>query len=424
MLQDGPSLGRNFIWTLGGNLIYAGCQWGMLVSLAKLGTPQMVGQFALALAITAPVFQLASLQLRTLQATDARQEYRFSEYLSLRLASTAAALAVMIAVPFVAGYRGMVMAVIFAVALVKAIESFSDLVYGLLQQHERMQQIARSMILKGSFSLAALSAAVYLTKNVAVSALCVAGAWLLVLFGYDFRCGVRLVARKQFRPAWNRGRLGKLFWVSLPMGLVLMLLSLNVNIPRYFIERLLGDRQLGIFAAMAYLIQAGGMLMNALGSILSPRLARYYAEGQSGAFRALLLKLLGFGAAAGIASILTAHYFGRLLLTLFYRAEYAQYASVLTLLMVAGAVSYMSGALGVAVSSLRCFAGQFPVNLFSSLAGLLCSYLAISRHGLYGAALAVLAIALASLAGNGLLLITRLWPPVKLATVAQQPSAG
>jgi O-antigen/teichoic acid export membrane protein len=424
MLEDGPSLGRNFIWTLSGNLIYAGCQWGMLVTLAKLGTPLMLGQFALALAITAPVFQLASLQLRTLQATDARHEYPFSEYLSLRLASTGAALVVMIAIPFVAGYRGMVMAVILIIGSAKAIESLSDLVYGLLQQHERMQQIARSMILKGTFSLAVLSGAVYLTKNLAVGALCLAAAWLLVWFCYDLRCGLRLVARTQFRPAWNRSRLGKLLWLSLPMGLVLMLLSLNVNIPRYFIERLLGDRQLGIFAAMAYFIQAGGMLMNALGSILSPRLARYYAEGRSSAFRALFLKLLGVGAAAGIASILTAHYFGGFLLTLFYRAEYAQYAGVLTLLMVAGTVSYVSGALGVAVSSLRCFAGQLPVNLFSSLVGLVCSYFAIARYGLYGAALTVLAIAVASMAGNGLLLITRLWPPVKLPAVAEQPSAG
>ena len=45
----------NFLWTLSGNVVYAACQWGMLVVLAKLGTHQMVGEFALALAITAPI---------------------------------------------------------------------------------------------------------------------------------------------------------------------------------------------------------------------------------------------------------------------------------------------------------------------------------------------------------------------------------
>jgi O-antigen/teichoic acid export membrane protein len=423
MAPDGPSLQRNFIWTLGGNLVYTGCQGGMLIALAKLGNPLMVGQFALALALTAPVYQFTSLQLRTLQATDARFEYRFSEYLAVRLAGTLVALAVMAAI-LLAGYRGVAAAVIAALALAKAIESVSDVLYGLLQQHERMAQIARSMILKGCLSLAALSAAIALTHNVVIGSVCLALAWLVVLLVYDIPRGLQLVDRAEFRPSWNRGRMAKLIWLSLPMGLVLMLLSLNVNIPRYFIANTLGQRQLGIFAAMAYFVQAAGMIMNALGNILSPRLAKYHAEGRADAFRAMVAKLLGFAALSGAACVLVAHYFGSPLLTLVYRPEYAQYAGVLTILMVAAAVSYISGALGVAVSSVRCFAGQFPVNLFSSLVGVVCSVLAIPRYGLYGAALAVLAIALVSAIGNGCLLLLRFSTPLKMPAVAGQASAG
>ena len=76
----GLSLRKNFTWTLAGNVVYAGCQWGMLVVLAKLGTPEMLGQFALALAITAPVMMFAYLGLRNVLATDARSEYLFGHY--------------------------------------------------------------------------------------------------------------------------------------------------------------------------------------------------------------------------------------------------------------------------------------------------------------------------------------------------------
>jgi hypothetical protein len=78
----------NFVWTLTGNVFYAACQWGILVVLAKLGTSQMVGEFALALAITAPVVIGAGLSLRGIQATDARSQYRFGDYLLLRLLTT------------------------------------------------------------------------------------------------------------------------------------------------------------------------------------------------------------------------------------------------------------------------------------------------------------------------------------------------
>ena len=85
------SLRANFSWAFVGNIVYAACQWGMLIVLAKLGSPGQVGQFALGLAVTAPVMMFASLDLRLLQATDALEQYRFGHYLALRIATTALA---------------------------------------------------------------------------------------------------------------------------------------------------------------------------------------------------------------------------------------------------------------------------------------------------------------------------------------------
>src|SRR5690606_40180926 len=65
------SLRVNFSWTLAGNIVYAGCQWAMLVVLARLGRAEMVGQFALGLAITGPVLMCTNLNLRSVPATDA-----------------------------------------------------------------------------------------------------------------------------------------------------------------------------------------------------------------------------------------------------------------------------------------------------------------------------------------------------------------
>jgi hypothetical protein len=64
----------------------------MIVLLTKLGSPEMVGQFALGLAVTAPIILFANLQLRSVQATDARQEFQFGHYFGLRLVTTGLAL--------------------------------------------------------------------------------------------------------------------------------------------------------------------------------------------------------------------------------------------------------------------------------------------------------------------------------------------
>ncbi len=55
----GLSLRRNFMWMLGGNIFYALCQWAIIIVLAKLTNPLIVGQFSLGLAISTPVIMLA-----------------------------------------------------------------------------------------------------------------------------------------------------------------------------------------------------------------------------------------------------------------------------------------------------------------------------------------------------------------------------
>jgi hypothetical protein len=92
-VMPGLSLRSNFAWVLAGNVVYAACQWGMIVALAKLGSTLMVGQFSLGLAIATPVLMFTNLHLRAAQATDARRLYSFAEYLQLRSVMTLAAIA-------------------------------------------------------------------------------------------------------------------------------------------------------------------------------------------------------------------------------------------------------------------------------------------------------------------------------------------
>src|SRR5579872_6547075 len=89
----GLSVSQNFGWALSGSVVYAACQWGMIVAFAKFGNTLMVGQFSLGLAIATPIIMFTNLQLRFVQATDAIRQYVFSEYLGLRACMTLVAMA-------------------------------------------------------------------------------------------------------------------------------------------------------------------------------------------------------------------------------------------------------------------------------------------------------------------------------------------
>ena len=418
-LPSGLSLRANFSWTFVGNVVYAACQWGMLVVLANLGSPEMVGQFALGLAVTAPVMMCARLELAAVQATDAGREYLFGDYLGLRLITSVLALLVIVGIVLATGYRWETARVILTVGMAKSLESVSDVFYGLLQQRERMDRIGKSKMIRGPVSLVALGLGVALTGSVFWGVAGLAIAWALILVGYDIRSGVLMLKplpyrpgravlrgdeqKAMLRPRWEVRTLAKLAWLALPLGFVMMLDALNYSIPRYFIERYLGEQELGIFAAIAYLQNAGVTVVFALGQSVSPRLAQYYAAGNGRAFRSLLLKLVGIGALLGSAGVLVALVAGREILTLLYRPEYADH-DVFVLLMVGAGSAYVALLLGYGMIAARYFRAQIPLFTFVTGTAVLACLWLIPSHGLCGAATAFI-ITMVVQAGGSLVIV-------------------
>jgi O-antigen/teichoic acid export membrane protein len=383
------SLKSNLSWMFVGYAVYVLCQWGMLMVLAKLLSPTEVGRFALGLAVAAPVVLFTNLGLRHLQATDAKQEYAFADYLGLRLLTIVSALLAIVGITLLAGYPSQTTLVVMAVGLAKCFEAVSDIFYGLLQQREQMNRIAKSIIARGLLSLMLLFVMVYLTGSVLWGAMGMAAAWVLILVGYDLRGGLKILGQMP-RPRWEPGTLRRLALVSLPLGVSALLVSLNANIPRYLVEHYLGERELGIFAAMTYPIVAGSTVVGALGQSASPRLSRYYSDDDFRAFRSLLVKLAGIGAVLGVVGLVVAAVAGRKILTLIYTPEYAEYLSVFLLLAAGAGIIYMVSFLGHGLIAARYLRSQIPLLAGTVSVTLGASILLIPWIGLLGAAAALI----------------------------------
>jgi O-antigen/teichoic acid export membrane protein len=392
------SLRANFSWTFVGNVIYAASLWGILVVLAKLGTPEMVGQYALALAVTAPIIMFSNLQLRGVQATDARQEYQFGDYLGLRLLTTLLAYSVIIGIVLLSDYGRETSLVILFIGLSKSFEAISDIIFGLLQYRERMDRIAKSLIIEGPATLAVMTVILWLTHNIVLGVAGLAIVWGLQLMLYDRRSAV-LIIRASYpdenvwsllRPRWNFRTLRQLIWLALPLGFVMMLISLNTAIPRYIIEREWGETLLGYYAALAYLLVAGQTFVAALGQSATPRLSKYFANGNNRAFRSLLARLVGIGAVLGMGAVLVSVVAGKFLLSLIYKPDYAAYNDIFILIMIASGITYIASFLGYGMTAARKFKEQLPLFIVVVSCTALGGLSLIPSHGLKGAALTLI----------------------------------
>lgn len=408
----GVSLRSSFQWSLVGNVVYSACQWGILIVLAKLGSPESVGQFALGLAVTAPIILFANLQLSALQATDARREFRFGHYLALRLITTALALALIAILAVSLGYSPVTAAVVLAVGVAKAFESISDSYYGLLQQHCRLERVAWSLMLRGTLSVAAVVVGLWLTNNVLGAVIALAVVWGLMTVLYDAQSVAWLrAAATPLRPeetalCWDRQALARLAWQALPVGIRVMLFTLCVNIPRYFIEEYHGTETLGIFAALAYVTVVAQMVSNSLGQAAAPRLATLYAAGDIHSFRMLVLKLTAVGALLGGGGIVLALIVGRPLLALLYQPAYAEHAGAFVWIMIGAALWCVATMLVVAANAARCQASQAVAAVVVALATVAASLVLIPTESLAGAAMTTVVSAAVGLSAFGIIFLT------------------
>ena len=390
------SLRRNFAWTLVGTAVYLGSQMAMLSVLAKLTTKEAVGQFSLGQALCAPVVMFTNLQLRAIQATDARDEFRFGDYLRLRLIGTALAFATIAYLAF-SGHDGTQRAlVVLAIGGAKCVESISDVIFGLWQKYERLDLIAKSYLIKGPASLLALAIVVYLTRNVVWATVALLVVWSGLLLTYDCYFARRLSrlhpapprpaddTRSPYRILWH------LAWLALPLGLVGLLDSLNLNMPRYVIQHVLGDAGLGFFAVISAFMVVGTSVVMALVQSSSPRLARYYVQDPP-AFRKLLWRLLQIALAMGVAGVACAALFGRPVLALVATPEYAAHNDALIWLMVAAGLGYVARFLIASMLAARRLRAQAP--LYAAALGVIAwlSHALVPRWGLVGAAWAICA---------------------------------
>lgn len=396
-----------------GNAIYAGGQFAALMLLAKLVQPEMVGRYALGLALVYPVMLFTNLQLRAIITSDIRQQVAFGHYLGLRLLTTALALAVVFAVTQVLRYERNLTAVVLMVGVAFGIETISDVYYARLQLHDRMAEISKSMIARAVLSVAGLALATYFSRSVLWGVAGIALGRATVLFGYDVSERTQGLAgdsdwcsqREALAPILDPAVQGKLFWVSFPLGIVMLLGCLNSSLPNFFIKSALGERDVGIFATISFVISAGNMAVVSLGQSAFTRLARSYAAGNLRAFASLLAKLLAFGAMIGVSGMILSKFAGREILTILFRPDYAERADLLPWMMAAGGVLFMAQFLGFGMTAANFYKPQVTLNIAGTISLFLACYWLVPQRGLLGAMLAMLIAAIVQLVGSVMVLV-------------------
>jgi O-antigen/teichoic acid export membrane protein len=276
----------------------------------------------------------------------------------------------------------------------------------------------------------ALAAATDVTRSVVWGIAGVAVARAIVLFAYDSRERTHILRSRtkwylldgELAPRFDASEQRELLWRSLPLGIVVLLTTLNSSIPSFFIKHGIGERDLGIFSALGLTISVGNMAVVSLGQSAFTRLSRAYASRNIMVFSSLIAVLLTCGAGIGVCGILISKFAGREILTLLFRPEYVERADLLPWIMAAGAVLFMAQFLGFGMTAAGFYHSQVYLNILANVTLVAACYWLVASKGLLGAILAMLIAAVVQFVASAVILAAAMRAKANVQTGTFEPA--
>ncbi len=365
-----------------GNGAFAFAQWLQLSLIAKYCSLETLGLFTLTLGVISPIYLFFGLQLRTLIVTNIRPEVSFNVYLKLRIYTSILAFLFTLLLALVISDFS-ILPFFILLSFQKILEGFSELFNSIQQHKERMDILARSMLLKAAAIIFSILLGLLVFNSLFIAFFFIILIYISIIYFNDYK-----VYRKDATTGISFGVSRKVLLsvgrTALPLGIVLLVVSLNANISKYFIEYFAGTGIQAIYSSITYILVIGLFVVDSLGQTFVPRISKYYFNKNYPSFIKIVCVFLLSSITIGLSLFLLSFFFGSEILQLLFNSKIASYNIFFTKYMLVSLLVFVASSLGFTLTAMGEFKIQPYINIFILLLNVVLSFFLIKYFLLDG----------------------------------------
>ena len=343
-----PSERSIYIWNIAGSMTNAFMSMLILAIVTRILDNQETDIFSIAWSISQLMATIGTFQIRTYQATDVTEKYKFNQYFIFRCVTVFAM--IFTSVLYIVGkkYSFYKSAIVLIICLFRAVDSLADVYEGFFQQKERLDLAGKALTYRIIAAMLCFSGTLIIFHDLLISSLSLLVAYCVCFFLFDIRYNksVDILKNRTRGQIKNKGWLMGLLLEGFPLFVnAYLMMSIN-NEPKMVIDRAIEQKwmEAGTQTAFNILFMPASVLtlVYIVFRPLLTQMAIAWSKKEKKAFLQLIIKMLACLIAVACIILLGSAILGIPVLSLFYGIDLSKYKVHLLVVILGGCFCTLS----------------------------------------------------------------------------------
>lgn len=355
---------KNFIWNILGTGFNAFNSLFFMIAVTRINGVDNAGIFTIAFSTACIIYIVGVYVGRIYQVTEPDKSITDKEYIINRIITTVSMLILVVLFSVIRGYNIFKLTIFLLLTTYKALEAFSDVIYGILQKNEKLDIAGKSLFFKSLISVIAFVVIDVITKNMIISIISIILVSLLILIFYDLKNGIKYIDLKLSVKKENIIKIFKAGFFTFAISFLGMYV---LNAPKYAIDSYLENNYQTIFGIIVMPATVIGLVAQFLIHPYLNQIVTLYEEKNLKGLNKLSLKLIIYILGVGVVSSILAYFLGTQVLGLIYGLDLSIYKLGLLMIIIASTLYTIGVIYSSILTTVRETFSQFIIYIIMSI---------------------------------------------------------
>lgn len=380
---------KNFIWnTLGTGFNAFNSLFFMIIATRVNGVEQ-AGVFSIAFSTACIVYAIGLYAGRIYQVTELNKDISDKDFIASRLITNLIMIIGLLIFCFIRQYDFEKTIIFLLLTIYKALEAFSDVIYGVLQKKEELDNVGKSLFVKSALSIILFLVVNVITKNMIISIVSMIIVCLLIIIFYDFKKANKYI---DYRIKVKRKNVINILKKGFFTFAISFLGMYVLNAPKYSIDTYLSNNIQTIFGIIVMPATIVGLVAQFLIHPYLTQILDLYEKADLKKLKKLILKLIVLVVGFGIVATILGYFFGTQILGLIYGLDLSGYKLELAIIILSATLYTIVTIYSSVLTTVRQTLSQFIIYVLVSVGAYLLSNFLTKTWEINGAVIAYFSI--------------------------------